>query len=291
VEVCVLSSSFAQFAKLLRQHAKVHHQQRISKQLEALPVTELPRQADEKRQKLLDANTQHILALIKNYHARRAILTGTSFNDDLFDLLWEHTQSAPREGPPLFPPPDGQMVLDLQFALTFALEFGTMAIEASVVRVVARRLETIIQDPTAPPGLREQSQVFLRELFERMIPPIEPTESSWTALTLHDLHRRQQLLCWYEFEHERLVEILRQQWKNPAARLLRLREAYPQAQYPKVSDKDLRAWKPQDCSRIAHKLVGDRFGLEAETVRRYLPQARKERQLFFTHKGKSERTR
>jgi hypothetical protein len=43
-------SSFEQFFKRLRQDAKAHHDQHISKQLEALLVTEPSTQADEKYQ-------------------------------------------------------------------------------------------------------------------------------------------------------------------------------------------------------------------------------------------------
>src|SRR5438128_12027382 len=110
-----------------------------------------------------------------------------------------------------------------------------------------------------------------------MVPAIESTPS-WTALTEQAMYRRLVLLAYYEYEYERLVHLLGRVWNNPNSRLLALRERYPQALYPKVSDKELRAWKRAECSSIVHKLVGDRVGLTATTVRKYLQQARKDRQ-------------
>jgi hypothetical protein len=110
-----------------------------------------------------------------------------------------------------------------------------------------------------------------------MKPAIE-SQSSWDAPTVDAWARRQRLLTAYEQEHNKLKDIMKESYRNPNVRFLRLREAYPREEYQEISDDDLRTWTPRKCASIAHKLVGDRVSLTAETTRKYLQQARKERE-------------
>jgi hypothetical protein len=237
-----------QYIQHLREQTSVRNHLRTI--MEALLVTPSSAQDWEEFKARHNAHHQHKRRRVEDYLHRRATLAGLPFQ---------------------------QFALDLGLALEIALEHGMEAVEYKLVRNVAGVLEMMVKNRQLSRSFRLYARELLDILLSRIKPAIE-SQSSWDAPTVDAWARRQRLLAAYEQEHSKLKGIMKESYRNPNARFLKLREAYPREEYPGIPDDDLHTWTPRKCARIAHKLVGDRVSLTAETTRKYLQQSRKERE-------------
>ena len=90
--------------------------------------------------------------------------------------------------------------------------------------------------------------------------------------------RRANMLATYNYEHARLTGILgdkRTRIRDKSNRLAALQEAYPAK-----SAKELEDWFTSEPADIAETLVAEEFASTAESVHKYLSQARQERDAY-----------
>jgi hypothetical protein len=159
---------------------------------------------------------------------------------------------------------------ELQLVDAYLREWKAHALGLPPVQRVLTILQRGAENTSYSLQVRKDASEVLKHLLNHLIPPVP--KSPWLDLTWDAQVRRCGLLLEYEHEYAKIKGIMIQKFNGRAARLRALKEAYPD-----IDEKDLQCWNPRKLEPIALDLVAKRRATTAETLRKILHQARKER--------------
>jgi hypothetical protein len=233
--------------------------------------------------------TLHTRALSEKYGRHKNSPSSNALKDELhklqvFLLTTNFSHERPEDDSSVdFP-------LQVEFAVDLALNLGVAALHAPTVRKVIDMLEVVVRHDAISMSLRHTGRELLKAIFDAIIPAYP--DFPWNERSLSAMRRRLEVLENYELVHKTLKSILKKDWHNDNALLMKLDETFPD-----ILKEKLKSWIEDYKSKPAHfaqEMLAYHFFQRggtissAGTVDKILKQARRDRKRQSLEDAKRE---